>query len=274
MNGQPVAEDSEAVSQIGTTSAKPSVAFPGKARGKAAVPGIVASLGPIGSMIELDNPSPAAEPIPVRHRRRWAVVGLSALLVLGLLAGGLLLFDRRHGKEPQAGSPPAATGSSMAVAPSPTDQYELVPGFHYYSDPTYHWRVGVPDGWPQRTGDVSHPTMVEFYEPVLPRRKLGIERTTTPTRSALAWAQADAAKAKTQLAGYTQTRITNVPGVYAGAADWVYSYNTSEGRVTVCERRIVVSPTLGYTIFWSTSASQWQDNSDNWQLLSVSFKPE
>jgi serine/threonine protein kinase len=274
VNGKPVTEDSEAVSQIGTTGAKPSVEFPGKARGKAPVIGVPASLTPIGSMIELGNPSPAAEPTPIRHRRRWAVAGLSALLVLVLLAGGLFLFDRRHGKSTQAGSGAATTSPSVAASPSPTDQFELVPGFHYYSDPTYHWQVAVPDGWPQRTGETFHPAMVEFYEPVLPRRKLGIERTTTPTVDALAWAKADAAKARTQLAGYTETRITNVPGIYAGAADWVYSYNTSEGRVTVCERRIVVGPSLGYTIFWSTSATQWRDNSDNWQLLSVSFKPE
>jgi hypothetical protein len=242
------------------------VTFPGKVRGKATVP---------GGLIELGNPSPATEPAPVHRRRRWAVASLSALLVLVLLAGGLFLVDRRRGDRAQGQSPPpASTPASAAATPSPTGQYGLVPGFHYFVDPTHRWQVAVPDGWPQRTGDAIHPSMIEFYEPVLPRRKLGIERTTTPTTDALAWTNADAAKAKTQLAGFAQTRITKVPGFYAGAADWVYSYNTSEGRVTVCERRVVIGPSLGYIIFWSTSASQWKDNSENWQLLSVSFKPE
>ena len=114
---------------------------------------------------------------------------------------------------------------------------------------------------------------VEFVEPVTPRRTLAVTRTTTPTANAVAWATADAAKAKTARPGYKQTRITPVPGVYNGAADWVYSYDTADGRVTVCERRIVVGPALGYTLAWTTPAAQWTDNSDNWNMLSVSFKP-
>jgi serine/threonine protein kinase len=264
----PVTEDSEAVSQIGTTTAKPSVTFPGKVRGMATVPGTV---------IELGNPSPAAEPTPVHRRRRWALVGLTALLVLALLAGGLFLVDRRRGDRTQADSPPAPSASaSVPATPSPTDQFGLVPGFHYYEDPTYHWRVGVPNGWQQQqAGDAEHPTMVQFDEPVLPRRRLGIERVITPPNpDAQAWTNADAAKAKKELPGYVVTRTKKIDGFYASATDWVYSYNTSEGRITVCERRVVISPSLGYIIFWSTSASQWKDNSENWQLLSVSFKPE
>src|SRR5690348_10913253 len=282
-------ESSEAVSQIGTTDAKPSVTFPGKARGKATVPGtnagphgpIPTSSAPVspapvgsppgGSVIELGNPSPAPEPAPANRRRRWLLVSLSALLVLVLLAGGLLLLQRRHPEENAGQLPaPSAAMSSNAPTPTPSDQYGLPAGFHRYDDPTYHWMIAAPDGWPAGANGAT----TAFVEPVTPRRTLSVTRTTTPTADAVAWATADAAQARTSKAGYKQTRITKVPGLFSSAADLVYSYDNANGRFTVCERRIVVGPALGYVIAWSTPTSQWTDNMDNWSLLSISFRPE
>jgi serine/threonine protein kinase len=285
----PTSENSEAVSQIGTTDAKPSVTFPGKARGKATVPGTNAgrhgpvptssapvSPAPVGSplggpVIELGNPSPSPEPTPADRRRRWAVVSLSAVLVLVLLAGGLLLLERRHPKEDAGQLPaPSAAVSSNAPSATPSDQYGLPAGFHRYDDRTYHWMIAAPDGWPVQPNGAT----VVFVEPVTPRRTLSVTRTTTPTPDAVAWATADAAQDKNTKAGYKQVRITKVPGLFSSAADLVYSYDNANGRFTVCERRIVVGPALGYVIAWSTPSAQWTDNMDNWSLLSISFRPE
>jgi eukaryotic-like serine/threonine-protein kinase len=266
--------DSESVSQIGTTNARPNVTFPGKARGKATVPGIPTSPAPAGHAVPPVGgwgSTPPAAPSRPRRRRRL-LVGLAALVVLGLLAGLLLVYDRKPTR-PTAGAP--SSPSAVSPSPSQSEQFGLLPGFSYYTDPTYKWRIAKPNGWTPRT-DPAHPTMIFFDEPVLPHRTLGVDRITAPNTDPVAAFKAEATTRSTDgtMPGYKQVRIDPVPGLFNGAADWVYSYNTADGRMQVCERGLVISKQLGYSIYWATPADQWKQNADNWNMISISFTPE
>ncbi|HEX8627311.1 MAG TPA: serine/threonine protein kinase, partial [Catenuloplanes sp.] len=57
------------------------------------------------------------------------------------------------------------------------------------------------------------------------------------------------------------------------AADWEWTYNNSGNRLHVVNRGFVTASDQAYAIYWSTSDSEWQDNLDEFRLITEGFKP-
>jgi hypothetical protein len=284
------AESEEPVSEIASLATAPKIRFPGKARGSAQVR---AGTRPRGG-------SPANKPPGEAPRWRWVVI--VAAVVAAIVAAGLIIDAVRddtrtsNNNAASATSAPAATpgGASPSVstpdastttgAPSPAGspqgpgsggpgRFTLPAGFHWYTDPEYKWSIAVPDGWTE-SRDRGYPSMIYFTEPTTPRRRLGVDRASNPKPDPVAdWTNLETTRVRNgDFPGYTRVRLVKVD-YFRAAADWVYSYNGTSGRLQVCNRGFVVNDNLAHAIFWLTPAAQWDENISNWELIVASFQP-
>jgi eukaryotic-like serine/threonine-protein kinase len=234
-----------------------------------AVPIQVIGIGALRSPEQLPAaPSPPAR----RSTKRWIPV---AVIVLLLVVAGTVVYTLRDHPTDKAGPVPARSAAPAALTSGKVgdDPVVLPPGFHYYTDPTYHWQIAVPDGW-VTAHDPDDPTMTYFDEPTLPKRRLGVGRSTAPPGDPVsAFTRLEQQRVGgDELPGYKKVRLQAVP-YYQAAADWVYTYNGTTGPLEVCDRGFTVNDHLAHAIVWLTPAEQWNDNLTNWNLFTVSFHP-
>jgi eukaryotic-like serine/threonine-protein kinase len=256
---------------------------PDRARGSAAVPGNTAI------MIVTSEDEP---PVRSGPSRRWMVV--AAVVIAVLAAGVLVIYSARGGSQDEnasprtsvaaSSSPGGKAGARVSAAPSATaspraggsvrnDEFVLPDGFYYYTDPTYGWKIAVPNGW-LANRDPGYSSMVYFNEPTAPGRRLGVDRTSTPKPDPVAdWTDLERRRtASGDLRGYQRVRIEAVP-YFQAAADWVYTYESRSGRLQVANRGFVVNDHLAHAIFWLTPQEQWAESESTLRVIFASFRP-
>jgi hypothetical protein len=233
--------------------------------------------------------------IPPGRRLRW-LVGVAAAAVIVVTAA--LVADRFQGLGTggtNAQRPNAAPSSVTLTAPAPGgtasisplstptvgntgtfggDTYQLLPGWWYYVDPTFKWKIGVPGGWTAGV-DPNYTSMTYFDEPTAPRRRLGVDISTHPKPDALAdWQTAERVRvAAGELPQYHKVRLEAVPCQFKQCVDWEYTYTGGNVRLHVLNRNIVVSDKRAHAVFWLTPDSVWQESWANLEAAWASFDP-
>jgi hypothetical protein len=257
------------------------------------------------------KPSPVggtAAPGPAKwtQRRKLVLAGALAAVVLAL-ALILPLAFRGDDKDPsagrKAGGPVATAGSSAAQAPvgsgpaatsaapsataSPaatataaptpttapstpppaTEAFALPSGWRMHRDPT-GFSVPVPGNW-----SVSHQGTEVYFRERGTGRLMIVDQTSRPKSDPVQdWRNQE----RQRRGGYSNYNLIGIRAVdyYQKAADWEFTYSTNSGfRQHVVKRGFVVSKNKAYGIHWSTSASDWEANRDDMNLIFKGFKP-
>jgi hypothetical protein len=239
-------------------------------------------------------PTPTA-PAP-RLQRRGLIGALAAILLVGLAAVGayVVLFgqtgdrtgehEQRSGgtvrsspsggptnpavRTPQrtasAGGPATASpkrrASAAAVAAVPA-------GFTLYRDPT-GFRIAVPDGWTRSTQGTR-----TYFREKGGGRFLQVDQTTDPKPDALADWRSQEEIVSQRLAGYERIRIEPVDYRGWNAADWEFTWRTTNGRLHVLSRNIRVSDERAYALYWSTPVGQWEESRRYFDVFARTFQP-
>lgn len=225
-----------------------------------------------------------AAPIPAtsdgalvaRSRKGRAVTLLAvAAVVLAVLAvvivprlGGKPRDNVATGGSPSASaSPPAAASPSALPSPSPSGLV-LPDGWHLYRDRT-GFAVAVPRTWTV----TRDRTIVRFKEPNGGRLLL-IDQSDNPKPDPVAdWTRQEAKRvAAGDWNDYRKVHIVKVD-YFIACADWEFTYRGNSGRIHVINRGFVTGPKQAHAIYWSTPESQWQDNLDEFALITASFQP-
>lgn len=223
------------------------------------------------------GPSPSAPDgvAPSRPgRRRVAVLVAAGLAVLVVAVVFLLprLGDKTApeqsaGAAPSSASASASPSASPSAAPSPAGLV-LPAGWHLYRDRT-GFAVAVPKTW-----RVSRQrTIVRFEEPSGGRLLL-IDQSDSPKKDPVAdWKRQEARRvAAGDWNDYRRVRIEKVD-YFLACADWEFTYQGRSGRNHVINRGFVTGPKQAHAIYWSTPESKWQDNLDEFALITASFQP-
>ncbi|MET7395066.1 serine/threonine-protein kinase [Dactylosporangium sp. NPDC005572] len=258
------------------------VEFPGRARGSA----VVGAPAPV----ELDRPDDDDSTVPAGQRWKWIAVA-AGVLVIAVVAA-IVLSDQ--GGAPPADAPvtgQAARSTSAAPSPSPSvslspqvqgsfgdDVMQLPPGYHYETDPTWGWRVAVPDGWIKRPHETSK-SMVYFQSNTDPRMRMGVDTTFTPPADAVAdWEQQERARLRSGMyANYQRVGIEPVTNYQGQCADWQWRYDSSQGgRMHVSNLGCRVRPNLGHALYWEVPDSLWDSEpvTTMYGIIKVSFRPK
>ncbi|GAB3932147.1 hypothetical protein GCM10027614_00770 [Micromonospora vulcania] len=244
----------------------------------------MAAVGSVGSVDDGGNDAAtvssgdttAATPTH-RTRRRWALGGVAALLVVGLAVGIPLVT---HGAADEAGTGPITPGGVPAAAdagqapvtgttstsPS-TPQTALT--WTTYRD-TSGFVLPVPDGWQVNRRD----RRVEFREPG-GGRVLLVSRTDSPNSNPLAElkAQDKARSTDKHYRGYRRVKLTSVD-YHLGGADWEFTYTAGAKQATHVRRRTFrTAKRTGYTIEWSTPEAVWADSEAAFERITSGFRP-
>jgi serine/threonine protein kinase len=157
-------------------------------------------------------------------------------------------------------TPAQATAPARAAVPENWDTFEGWSGF----------RVPVPPGMTFRRDQ----TRAEFRDNK--GRLLIIDQRDDPQPDPVAdWRDQE----RTRLAAgryedYQRIRIAEVE--YRGwkTADWEWTYTgNSGGRIHVLSRGFITGPEQAHGIYWSTPASQWESNLDDFRVIVDNFVP-
>ncbi|GAA1630366.1 hypothetical protein GCM10009679_39220 [Saccharothrix algeriensis] len=205
-------------------------------------------------------------------------VRLAALVAAGLavlVVGAVFLLPRLGDKPREQGAPAApstsAAGPSAAPSPSasPSPAALVLPaGWHMYKDRT-GFSVAVPKNWRvTREGSI-----VRFKEPSGGRLLL-VDQSDFPKKDPVAdWKRQEARRvAAGDWNDYRRVRIEKVD-YFLACADWEFTYQGRGGRNHVINRGFVTGPKQAHAIYWSTPESKWQDNLDEFALITASFIP-
>ncbi|GAA1367844.1 serine/threonine-protein kinase [Catellatospora chokoriensis] len=209
-----------------------------------------------------------------RKGRAMTLVAVAAV-VLAVLA--VVIVPRLGGKprgNVAAGGSPTASASPSADAspsglPSPSPSGLVLPdGWHMYRDRT-GFAVAVPRTWRV----VRKGTIVRFEEPDGGRLLL-IDQSDSPKKDPVAdWTRQEARRvAAGDWNDYRKVHIVKVD-YFIACADWEFTYRGNSGRIHVINRGFVTGPKQAHAIYWSTPESQWQDNLDEFALITASFEP-
>lgn len=261
-----------AAAGAGAAAAKPKAAS-----AAAAVPGQRAGSGAadraVGSAEVPDAPQGALVARP--GKGRLLAIAAAAAVVLAVIAvvvvprlGGKPRGDVATGTSPSAPASPSAAASPSPL-PSPSPSGLVLPdGWYMYRDRT-GFAVAVPRSW-KVTRDR---TIVRFKEPDGGRLLL-IDQTDKPKKDPVAdWTRQEGDRvAAGHWNDYRRVRIVKVD-YFIACADWEFTYRGNSGRVHVINRGFVTGPKQAHAIYWSTPESQWQDNLDEFALITASFQP-
>ncbi|WP_166381078.1 serine/threonine-protein kinase [Catellatospora methionotrophica] len=201
------------------------------------------------------------------------VAVLAVVIVPRLGGGGKQRGDAAAGNSPSASASPSAAAASPSTQPSPSPSLSpaglvLPTGWHLYRDRT-GFAVAVPRTWKvTRDG-----TIVRFKEPSGGRLLL-IDQSDSPKKDPVAdWTRQEARRvAAGDWNDYRKVHIVKVD-YFIACADWEFTYQGNSGRVHVINRGFVTGPKQAHAIYWSTPDSQWQDNLDEFALITASFQP-
>ncbi|HEX6498373.1 MAG TPA: protein kinase [Micromonosporaceae bacterium] len=234
---------------------------------------------PVGATTVLPEGAPAPGG---GSRRRTGVILGAAAVALAVLAAVIVLANHggpggsatgAHTPQPSHGGVASPSGAPSSPAPSaqtPSPATPTLPaGWHFYHDRT-GFTVAVPnDWWVERRG-----TIVYFHDPNS-GRLLGIDQTDHPKPDPVAdWTRQEQSRVSGgDFPDYQRIAIRSVD--YAEkAADWEFVYTNRDGvRTHVINRGAVFNDHLAYGIWWSTPDSQWDDNLDNFRLVTSTFQP-
>lgn len=270
--------------------------FPGKARGSASVPAGELEAAPslpasTSSEAGAAVSAPGADLVPVardvleappRSTWRWLVV-LSSVIVVALVVTALMVnafggHSRTQGSpsaaSTAAASPSAATSSPVVNGSVGADPIQLPPGFHYETDATYGWTIGVPNGWTKFT-DPDHPTMVMWHDPTSRTLILGVDRDPAPgpNPAAAFTTEAQQLTAAGKLPGYQKIHIGPTTFLDKPGASWEYTYNDPAGPRHAIDTNFTVKPKLGCGVYWATPPDAWSSNFGTYSMLAISFRP-
>ncbi|MDI1463495.1 serine/threonine-protein kinase [Catellatospora sp. KI3] len=226
-------------------------------------------------------PATGAAPVARSRKRRAMALGAVAAVVLAVLAAAIVprLNSEPRGTAAADGSPSATAASSAAASsspsptptalPSPSPAGSVLPsGWHLYRDRT-GFAVAVPIGWKvTRDG-----TIVRFTEPDGGRLLL-VDQSDSPKKDPVAdWKRQEARRtAAGDWDDYQRIHIISVD-YFIACADWEFTYRSRSGRVHVINRGFVTGPKQAHAIYWSTPESRWNDNLDEFALITASFQP-
>jgi hypothetical protein len=268
----PAVPDQREAEPAPESPAAPAPAVGGPARGVAAVIAPVAPRIPTGWSV-----------------RKRVTVGatVGAVVAVGVLLAVLLTRDdpRPNGgalppASPAAGATAGATASATPPAtadPTPTPETPsttaatgggLPAGWRIYRDRT-GFSVAVPSGWRiTRTGSIV------YFRERDGSRVLGIDQTDSPKPDPLKdWQQQEAYRVdRGDWNDYERIKIVRVD-YFDSAADWEFTYAGTGGRVHVVNRNFITAPDKAYAIYWSTPDSAWEDNLDEFALITSTFRP-
>ncbi|RKE10917.1 serine/threonine protein kinase [Catellatospora citrea] len=231
-----------------------------------------------------DDRAVGAAPVPatsdgalVARSRKGRAMTLVAVAAVVLAVLAVVIVPRLGGKprgNVAAGGSPSASASPSAAAspsglPSPSPSGLVLPdGWHMYRDRT-GFAVAVPRTWRV----VRKGTIVRFEEPNGGRLLL-IDQSDSPKSDPVAdWTRQEARRvASHDWNDYRKVHIVKVD-YFIACADWEFTYRGNSGRIHVINRGFVTGPKQAHAIYWSTPESQWQDNLDEFALITASFQP-
>lgn len=231
----------------------------------ASIGGAATGAGAVLSAVDGEPPRPG--------RTRLAVLVAAGLAVL--VVGAVFLLPRLGDKprEHGAGAAPSTSAASPSAAASPSTAPSpaglvLPAGWHMYKDRT-GFAVAVPKSWKvTREGSI-----VRFKEPSGGRLLL-VDQSDSPKKDPVAdWKRQEARRvAAGDWNDYRRVRIEKVD-YFLACADWEFTYQGRSGRNHVINRGFVTGPKQAHAIYWSTPESRWQDNLDEFALITASFRP-
>nr|WP_239167563.1 serine/threonine-protein kinase [Catellatospora coxensis] len=257
--------------------AGPAASKPKTAAAAAAVPGQRAGSNAADRAVgAAEVPGPPEGALVARQQKsRLLVIAAAAAVVLAVIAvvvvprlGGKPRGDAATGTSPSAAASPSAAVSPSAL-PSPSPSGLVLPeGWYMYKDRT-GFAVAVPRTW-KVTRDR---TIVRFKEPDGGRLLL-VDQSDSPKKDPVAdWTRQEGNRVRAgHWNDYRRVRIVKVD-YFIACADWEFTYQGTSGRVHVINRGFVTGPKQAHAIYWSTPESQWQDNLDEFALITASFQP-
>jgi hypothetical protein len=213
-----------------------------------------------------------------------AAIAIGVLLVVLLPRGEQ---EQRVGGQPPP-SPTAATSGGPTAAPTTAPATNVPPvtappttagpgtglvlpsGWHMYRDRT-GFAVAVPVDW-----TVSRDRTIVYFRDPRGGRLLGIDQSDTPKADPYTdWLRQEEYRvARGDWDEYELIGIRRVEYRDYKAADWEFRYTSDRGtRIHVINRNFITAPDQAHAIYWSTPESTWQQNLDEFALITRSFQP-
>jgi hypothetical protein len=198
------------------------------------------------------------------------LVGAVAL-VLAVAAAVIVALITRSGTGPSsapAASPrhskPATHHSRTARSPAATAA--LPAGWSRYTDPSLHWKVGVPPGWTRSTTSAG----TQFSDPAGGRYFLIATRYPAGSSAVKAWQDSERSFSATHASYQRVTLHTiTVPGA-KDAADWEFTYSDGGAALRALDRAEVFG-TRGYAIYVQSHSDQWASSQQLFDQVQRSF---
>jgi eukaryotic-like serine/threonine-protein kinase len=235
---------------------------------------------------------PVLPPVPPARRRRGGLLGLLALLLVGVLLVAWLANGVGVGQGGNRAAPATTqgatgtTGTSEPAAPTteapattqaprtPTTaapQGGLPPGWQAFVNRAGNDRVGVPPGFQARTRSSYNAAVVE--EQRAPRRVFTV-RSTTPANPLPQASRDYRAWARRNVAGFREVRYAEKQ-TYAGRTGAVvFEYEAvSDGRRVHVSHINFKGRTWGYNVEFITPTDQWNTSMDLARQFEQAFNP-
>ncbi|MFG2037414.1 serine/threonine-protein kinase [Dactylosporangium sp. NPDC048998] len=265
----------------------PSITYPGRAKGSAAVPP-GSDDPPVVALNSTDDDLDRTVP---RHQRwRWVAAGVA---ILALVVAAALYFTDSGDGTGQGAAPPQTTGApaqaapaspSASTTPSPVVEgssggaaVQLPEGYEWVTDPKYGWRVGLPAGW-IRTPHPTSDSMVYFVNNTDSRMRVGFDTSDHPPQGdpKQDWEKQERGRLNSRMyANYQRIKIADVDGYLGDCADWQWFYDSSQGHMRVSNLGCRVRPNLGQAIYWECPADMWNSPpvQQIYNIIRASFQP-
>ena len=270
--------------------AQPAPAQPGQAQPGQAQPGQAQPGQAQPAQAQPGQAQPGPRPRWAGRPRRPWLIGVAAVAVAAAVITAILVaVNPGPGRHPssRASTPPgspAASASSTApasstasasstpsAAASPTASATgaaLPPGYHRYQDPT-GFAIARPAGW-----RISHQGHLVYLLPPSGAAFLLIDQSDHPKPNPLAdWQQQEAARAGSY-PGYHRIRLQAISYPQAEkAADWEFTYYHQGVLTHVLNRNVLADAHHAYALYWSTPASQWNQDRRIFDVFARTFQP-
>jgi hypothetical protein len=188
------------------------------------------------------------------------------------------------GSTPNAGAPPNTAGSTSGSTSGPTTAPTSAPTSP--ARPTTPARAAVPPNWDTFEGwsgfRVPVPpgmtyrrdqTRAEFRDNK--GRLLIIDQRDDPQPDPVAdWRDQERTRLDAgRYPDYQRIKIAKVEYRGWNTADWEWTYRGNSARIHVLSRGFVTGPKQAHGIYWSTPASQWESNLDDFRVIVDNFVP-